>query len=212
MKEYHKIETIYKRDMEGTKKLIEGSFRSETVEYLRDNEWIFTEKIDGTNIRIFWDGHRVSFNGRTDNAQLHGHLVERLNELFLGNEVEELFEQKFGETEVMLFGEGYGAGIQKGGGDYIDNKDFILFDVCVNGIFLERENIEDVAKTFGLQVVPIMPVKTLSEAVEYVKNNPKSMVGKCIKEIEGIVGTPKIRLTDFRGNRVIVKIKVEDFK
>jgi hypothetical protein len=212
MKEYHKIETLYTRDVEGSKKLIEGSFRNDVVEYLKDNEWIFTEKIDGTNVRIFWDGHKVSFNGRTDNAQLHGHLVNRLNELFLGNEVEELFEQKFGEIEVMFFGEGYGAGIQKGGGDYIDNKDFILFDVCVNGIFLERENIEDIAKAFGLQVVPIVPVKTLSEAVEYVKNKPKSMVGKCIKEIEGIVGTPKIRLTDFRGNRIIVKIKVEDFK
>ena len=34
---YQKIETLYKRDMEGTKKLIEGSFRNELVEYLKDN-------------------------------------------------------------------------------------------------------------------------------------------------------------------------------
>ena len=27
----------------------------------------------------------------------------------------------------------------KGGGDYIDEKDFILFDVMVGNIFLERE-------------------------------------------------------------------------
>ena len=45
---YTKIETLFNRDMEGTKKLIEGNFRNETVEYLKDNEWEFTEKIDGT--------------------------------------------------------------------------------------------------------------------------------------------------------------------
>ena len=211
MKEYHKIETIFERDMNGNKKLIEGKFINQLVEYLKDNEWVFTEKIDGTNIRVLWDGHKVYFNGRTDNAHLHGDLVKRLNELFMGNVNEEIFEQKFGEREVMFFGEGYGAGIQKGGGDYIDEKDFILFDVMVGDVFLERENVEEIAKAFNLKVVPLAPVKTILEAVEYVKTKPLSQVGKCIKEIEGVVGTPKYRITDFRGNRVIVKIKVEDF-
>jgi len=210
MKEYHKIETLFKRDMEGTKKLIEGTFRNPVVEYLKDNEWVFGEKIDGTNIRVMWDGHKVIFNGRTDNAQLHGQLVERLNELFINNETEELFEQKFGENEVMFIGEGYGAGIQKGG-DYIDEKDFILFDVCVGDVFLERENVEEIAKAFNLKVVPICPVKTISEAIEFVKSKPISAVGKCVKEIEGVVGVPIVRISDFRGNRVIVKIKVKDF-
>jgi hypothetical protein len=36
MKEYHKIETLFERDMEGTKKLIKGKFRNECVEYLKD--------------------------------------------------------------------------------------------------------------------------------------------------------------------------------
>lgn len=210
-KEYHKIETIFERDMEGNKKLIEGKFRNPLIEYLKDNEWIFTEKIDGTNIRICWDGHKVSFMGRTERAELHKDLVARLEELFGGNVNEELFEQKFGENQVMFIGEGYGSGIQKGGGDYKERKDFILFDVMVGDIFLERENIEEIAKTFNLEVVPIVPVKTIQEAVDYVKSKPLSQVGKKIKEIEGVVGTPKYRITDFRGNRVIVKIKVEDF-
>jgi hypothetical protein len=211
MKEYHKIETIFERDMEGNKKLIEGKFRNPLVEYLKDNEWVFTEKVDGTNVRVYWDGHKVSFNGRTDNAQLHGHLVEKLNELFMGSVNEEIFEQKFGEKEVMFFGEGYGAGIQKGGGDYIDEKDFILFDVMVGNVFLEREDIEEIAKSFNIKCVPIVPIKTIMEAVEYVKSKPISMVGKCVKESEGVVGVPKCRINDFRGNRVVVKIKVEDF-
>mgnify|MGYP007071629025 FL=1 len=135
MIEYHKIETLFERDMEGNKKLIEGKFRSPVVEYLKDNEWIFTEKVDGTNIRVFWDGHKVSFAGRTDSAQIPTFLLTRLEQLFSGNTNEELFEQKFGETPAMLFGEGYGAKIQKGGGNYLDSVDFILFDVLFLRIF-----------------------------------------------------------------------------
>lgn len=55
MIEYPKIETLFERDTQGSKKLIEGRFRNPAVEYLSGNVWSFTEKIDGTNIRIHWD-------------------------------------------------------------------------------------------------------------------------------------------------------------
>ena len=112
MKEYEKIETLYVRD-DKTKKLVEGKFRNETVELLKDIDWEFTEKIDGTNIRIYWDGHKVSYYGRTDKAQIPSQLMNRLIELFGGDISEEMFEQKFGDMPVMLIGEGYGAKIQK---------------------------------------------------------------------------------------------------
>ena len=35
MIEYNKIDTLYKRDMEGSKRLLEGEFRNPTVEYLK---------------------------------------------------------------------------------------------------------------------------------------------------------------------------------
>lgn len=34
MKTYEKIETVFNRDIEGTKKLIIGDFRNETIEFL----------------------------------------------------------------------------------------------------------------------------------------------------------------------------------
>lgn len=114
MKEYPKIETVFERSVDGSKKLIEGKFRNETVHFLSDNPWVFTEKIDGTNIRIYWDGHKVTFGGRTDRANIPTDLVNYLNETFDTLEAEELFEQKFGDAEVILFGEGYGPKIQKG--------------------------------------------------------------------------------------------------
>lgn len=82
MKEYHKIETLFERDTNGTKKLIEGAFRNDAVKYLANNDWYFTEKIDGTNIRIHWNGHKVEFAGRTDRAQIPNHLMDYLTTTF----------------------------------------------------------------------------------------------------------------------------------
>ena len=209
MKEYHKIETLYERD-EKTKKLIEGKFRNSTIEYLKDNLWEFTEKIDGTNIRILWDGHKVTFAGRTDKAQIPAELTNRLVELFGGEVNEQLFEQKFGDMPVMLVGEGYGAKIQGCGSLYKSNQDFILFDVMIAGNWQPRDSVNDIAQYFNLDIVPIVLVGTLQEAVDYVKTKPKSKIGTA--DSEGVVGRPCIELQDRCGNRVIIKIKVHDFE
>ena len=210
MKEYHKIDTIYERDINGTKKLIEGKFRDKTVEYLANNEWEFTEKIDGTNIRIYWDGHKVTFGGRTDRASIPAHLVNKLNEIFLNEETEQLFEQKFGEMEVILFGEGYGVKIQAGGGNYRPDVGFILFDVLIDGNYQSRESIEDIAKAFDLEIVPIVLRGTIQDAVDFIKTQPNSTIGKA--KMEGVVGRPKVELKDRCGKRLIVKIKCRDFE
>lgn len=208
MKEYHKIETLFERDTEGNKKLIEGKFRNETVEFLKDNEWVFTEKVDGTNTRIHWDGHKVEFGGRTEAAQIPAHLVNYLNNTFGGDINEQIFEQKFGENDVILFGEGYGPKIQKGG-TYRDDVSFILFDVLVGDVWLKREAVEDIAKTLGIDVVPIVGTGTLQDGVEFVKTRPKSTMGTA--NMEGIVARPRVEMLDRMGRRVIVKIKVKDF-
>lgn len=212
MYKYTKIETPFNRDMDGTKKLIEGSFRNPAVEYLANNKWICTEKIDGTNIGVVWDGHKVSFQGRTEKAQIPAHLVNVLNDIFGDERTEELFEQKFGENPVILFGEGYGYKIQNGG-DYIsDGVSFILFDVYMPeaDLWLERDSIEDVAKTFGIDVVPIILEGTLYDAINYVKKAPKSTIGRA--NMEGLVCKPLVGMLTRRGDRIMVKVKVRDFK
>ena len=40
MKKYDKIETIFQRDINGSKKLIEGAYRSETIQFLSNLEWV----------------------------------------------------------------------------------------------------------------------------------------------------------------------------
>ena len=217
MKEYDKIETIYARDTEGTKKLIYGEFRDKTVEFLRWNNWIWTEKIDGTNIRVEWDGHTFNFAGRTDKAVIPNHLLERLHEIFLNTFTEEMVEQLFGEKHVVFYGEGYGCKIQNGG-DYISDKttnedcDFIVFDIEVDGLYLERKSVEQICKALALKIVPIVGSGTLIAAVQFVKNHPYSHIGNGLKHMEGIVCRPEYELKDRRGKRLIVKIKWEDFR
>lgn len=209
MIEYNKIDTLYKRDMEGSKKLLEGEFRNPTVEFLKDNVWTFTEKIDGTNIRVYWDGHKVQFGGRTERAQIPSDLVNYLNSIFGTSEAEQIFEEKFGETEVILFGEGYGPKIQNGG-LYRNDVSFIMFDALIAGNYQPRESVEDIAKAFGIDVVPIIFEGTIQEGVDFVKGHPDSTMGTA--KMEGLVGRPKIEMRDRCGKRVIVKIKWEDFK
>ena len=208
MIEYNKIETLWQRDLEGTKALMEGVFRNPAVEFLKDNVWQFTEKIDGTNISVCWDGHTVEFHGRTEAAQIPAHLANYLIATFKTDEAEQIFEQKFGETPVILFGEGYGPKIQSGGA-YRSDVSFILFDVFISGNYQPRESVEDIAKAFGIDVVPIILEGTIQDGVDFVKTKPKSTMGTAM--MEGLVGRPKVEMRDRCGKRVIVKIKVKDF-
>lgn len=212
MREYHKIETIWERDTKGNKKLIEDEFRNPTVEYLANNSWEWTEKVDGTNVRIHWDGHAVEFGGRTDKAQIPVDLVNKLYWYFGGERNAQLFEQIFGDKDVILFGEGYGAKIQNGG-DYTDGGvDVILFDMLMGDNYQPRSWLEGVAKAFGVKVVPVVGNGMLKGAVEYVKQHPMSMLGNHRHEMEGLVCRPNIELKDRCGNRVIVKLKWKDLQ
>lgn len=209
MKQYEKIETVFCRDTNGTKRLILNDYRNPTVAYLKDNMWLFTEKVDGTNICVHWDGHKVEFGGRTDKAQIPGPLLNKLNEMFATSEAEELFEQTWGDKDVILFGEGYGPKIQNGG-EYRSDASFILFDVLVGDNYQEREWVEKTAQMFNIDVVPIVLTGTIQDGIDYVMKHPRSTMGTAM--MEGVVGRPTIELRDRRGERVIVKIKWEDFK
>lgn len=222
MRTYEKIETLYSRDIEGTKKLIPGVYRNPTVEFLKDCKWVWTEKVDGTNVRVYWDGHTVSFGGRTDKAQMPVPLVNKLNSYFGGEENAQVFEQMFGEKEVILFGEGYGHKIQAAGDGYNPTDvGFALFDVMIGDNYQPRTTVENVAAAFKTNIVPIVGVGTLDEAVEYVMEHHPSVLSSYIMyehgmrstlAMEGIVCRPEMELRDRCGNRVIVKIKWNDFK
>lgn len=203
MDKYHKIQTVFKRDPETNyKTLLEGEFSIPEFEYLKDNLWIFTEKVDGTNIRIKWDDtQKVSFAGKTDNAQIPGGLVNYLNNKI--PKLTELFLENFSGLSVCLYGEGYGGKIQSGGSTYGPEQRFVLFDAKIEDNWQERSNVNTIAKLFNLDVVPVIGIDTLDEAVRIVKAGNISRWGNFVAE-RTISGQPmqpyrKIKKTLPRG-------------
>ena len=211
MNEYHKIQTVFKRDMATKHKtLLEGQWTLLEFEYLAGNTWAFTEKVDGTNIRVMFKDGAITFGGKTDAAQIPAQLVARLNERFLPLPARQKMADVFPDGNVCLYGEGYGAKIQSGGGNYRPDQDFVLFDVNVAGWWLQRADVEDVAAKLGLDVVPIIGEGTLHDAIKLVKFGFLSKWGDF--EAEGIVARPKTELQTKSGHRIITKIKCRDFK
>ena len=185
-----------------------GEWSMPELGYLTDNEWHWTEKVDGTNVRIHWNGEKVSFGGRTEDAQMPIFLLYRLEESFPRLNFQTHFRDV---SDVMLYGEGYGARIQKGGGNYkSDGVDFVLFDVQIGGVYLERENVEDIAAKMGLRVVPIVGKGSLRDAIDLTRKGFDSTWGPF--KAEGLVMRPATELFTRRGHRIITKVKFKDFQ
>ena len=212
--EYHKIQSLYKRD-EKTNRFIEGQFSLPEFGYLFNNDWIWTEKVDGTSMRVIWDGEKAAIGGRTDNAQIPVPLYERMTALFLTLDRQLRLAYQFPgatpDSPVVLYGEGYGNRIQKNGSRYIANAvDFVLFDVRVGDWWLQRENVEGVAKSLGIDLVPVVGRGPLSDAIDLVRSDEfDSRWGDF--PAEGIVARPAVELRTRSGHRLITKIKTRDF-
>jgi len=200
---YHKIQSMFKRDPETKFKTFLDEFSMPEFEYLKDNEWNWTEKVDGTNVRVMWDGRQVTVGGRTDNAQLHTGLFAELHNQF----PPEAMAKVFGDSSVILFGEGFGEKIQAGG-NYRKGQGFVLFDVW-DAIWLNRWSVMDIGHQLGCDIVPELGSGSLADAVECVKKRPQSDWGDFTAE--GIVLRPKVELLTRRGERIITKLKVKDF-
>ena len=232
---YPKIETLYERNTERREDgLKPGALLPELTlknpAYGVIKEWVWTEKIDGTNMRVEWTPRKevesiggtcngearlesLIIGGKTDRAQIHGALLERMTTLFTAEKLRELFPDK----AVTFYGEGYGAGIQKTGGSYKTEKDFIGFDIFVHdplgnpfgGFWLSDLGMRQVYAGLRVDVVPYIGTGSLVEAAGYVRKGFKSKVG--IANAEGLVGRTALPLFDGRGHRLITKLKTVDF-
>jgi hypothetical protein len=218
MTEYHKIDSVFRRDERG--RIVEGEYARPEFAYLADREWVFTEKVDGTNVRLRYDastGFRGNEHayvaGRTDAAQLPPRLLTRLIQVMKTAPLETVFPNVGPDAPVVLYGEGYGAGIQPSGGRYLpDGCDVVLFDVRVGDWWLRREDVEDVAHGLGVDVVPVVGRGTLAQAVELVRAGFPSTRWDGVTCAEGLVLRPALELFDRSDRRIIAKIKHRDFR
>ena len=206
--EYHKINTLFERD-KGTFMVDPAKLKSPVLGTIR--EWDVTEKIDGTNIRVMLsESGEISFGGRTNSAQIPADLIQYLIRMFQQDNLKAAMWRDGVPTQAILYGEGYGPGIQKGGGLYRAAKGFILYDILVGGKWwLDRAAIIDVAQKLSIDVVPYLGTWTLDRIVEHVRNPFPSMLGTAMAE--GIVARPIETLFDKRMERIIIKLKTKDF-
>lgn len=202
---YPKIHTLFKRDMNDKRKtLIFGQWARPEFDYLQNNLWEWTEKVDGTNIRLEWDGTTIQIGGRTENAQLPAPLVARIQERF---PTPEIFATVF-DGPATIFCEGYGPKIQSGE-CYRSDQDIIVFDVRVGKWWLNRSGVTDVAEKLGLDVVPVVGYGTLQEMIMRVRDGLASIFGNFFAE--GIVARTSEGLLTRSGERIMAKIKRRDF-
>ena len=222
--EYPKIHSLWKREgwyfdedeKKGAQKtnrqsLIVGDYAQPEFDLIK--WWRVEEKIDGTNIRIFYRDGKVTFGGRTKDAQLPCHLLEYLQSNFGHWNFSQIFPCKGDQPypSVTLFGEGYGPKIQNGG-KYSPNVGFILFDVLVGNWWLMRENVKEIAAKFAIPTTPFLGNMSEAQVVDFVKSKPESRLNCNYGCMEGVVCRTDPMMLFRDGNPIMWKLKCKEFK
>lgn len=216
---YPKINTLWARDEKG--KIITHQYSK--AEFKNIENWIVTEKVDGTNIRVVFERtlpdlpnssfvYAVSFYGRTDKAQIPSQLLKHLEATF---NIEKMIEL-FGDCKkLILYGEGYGKGIQKKGEKYRTTQGFILFDVLIDGWWLEYESVKDIADKLKIPCVHSFGVMDKDWIIDLIQDKRKSNHAFNETLIEGVVCTAYPMMM-FRDNEKLIpikfKLKVKDYE
>lgn len=119
------------------------------------------------------------------------------------------------EVPIYIFGEYFGAGIQKCGSRYIQNGNgFRVFDIKQQGWWTPKDVRDSLCKGLGLDQVPFLGVMTLKDIEEKVRAGFTTQFENAADPTmleEGIVARPTVPLCSSNGNRVIVKVKYCDY-
>ncbi len=217
--EYIKINSLWKRegfDFEKTgtkpngKNLLIGQYSEPEFENVR--KWHVEEKVDGTNVRIFYQDGKVSFGGRTDNAQMPTTLLKYLQDSFGDWNLGKVFSCKENEPypKVILFGEGYGPKIQAGGGNYRATPGFILFDCVIGNWWLKRENVKAIADELNIPMCPDLGIMTIDEIQDFVRSKPLSKCSEIPQMMEGVVCRSEPLMLFRNGKPIMFKLKCKD--
>jgi hypothetical protein len=198
------------------------------IEVTKEEVWddpMEPSKLEGVKFNV-----RIA--GKTDNAQIPPKLLKHMEDKYPKEKIlaslglkefiptsEWEIDHNWLEYEQIpniytIYGEGYGAGIQKAGGNYIkDGVGFIVFDVKVNDIYLKTDARDEIATKLGAPVVPLMGYFTLDEAIDFVRKGFKTGLWDNKDFIEeGLVLRTDLGLRNRMGKRLIVKVKYEDFQ
>jgi RNA ligase (TIGR02306 family) len=119
-----------------------------------------------------------------------------------------------GKDNVIAFGEILGSRIQFMDYGFVGATGYLLFDISVNGVYLDWEQVKQYANKFDIPLVPLLYTGPFSRAlVEQLVDGPTKVsasVQSSFKGREGIVITPlKERISGAR--RMILKAVSVDY-
>ena len=201
MSSYPKIYGPFKRDP-GTHKVKYGEWTLPVFDYLQNNQWEFTEKLDGANICIYPETGLIY--GRADRVQIPTQFHTYLQSILEDEDKNDELFYNFGKN-LSLFGEGIGPGIQKGGGNYCDHQKFVLFDAHTDWGWLSREYLLDIGVILDIPCTPLVMTGTLCEGISLVSHGLESKYGYF--QAGGIIGRPVHEFDEC----IRIKIKGQDF-
>jgi len=183
---------------------IDNLYKNQTI--LMFKECYALEKVHGTSAHIRWKDSKVSFFSG-------GAKYSNFVALFNKDGLVERFAA-VGSDDVVIYGEAYGGKMQGMKETYGDKLRFIVFDVKIGGMWLDVPNMEQVAMSMGLDVIPWCQSSTDIEELD-AERDSFSVVGRRQgnpgKKREGVVLRPLIELTRNNGKRIIAKHKRDDF-
>jgi len=232
MKPYEKTVNLYQRFTEKPNigKYDTSKLYLPTLGLVKPEAWTFTEKIDGTNIRIVlsWKDADLAtrIEGRKENSQIPADLIATVLEM-TNNRRKKLLEQMPQDPDagITLYGEGYGPGIQKDGGAYRTDKGFVLFDVAkwystgdeFSQYYLPRTGVEMFGEECRLTVAPrVFPGLGLGQVTKRVREGFPSSLAQFKggeRQAEGIIGSAEglYHFHDGAVRRLKFKLKTQDF-
>ena len=174
-----------------------------------------TEKIHGANFSFYIDQDEIKTAKRTsfcgDDFFSCGEVVERLCDQLSAafHYTQSVINDEI--TNIIVYGELAGNGIQKE--VQYGDKDFYVYDIKANGVYLTTEQVYHLCNLFSLKHAPVLePAMTLRSALAYDEEF-KSLVLDVEGDnfAEGIVIKPIEPAYLPSGERIAIKKKGERF-
>ena len=197
-----KTKTLFERDDKFKVKV--GRLTDERFGFV--NQWLVTEKMDGTSVILSVGKDGDDFHGRTAKSQFTPAMTAFLS-VQTALACSNLYDH--GIEEADIYAELFGEGIQ-GNPHGMEGMHLRVFDVRIGGFWLDWVNMCDVARKAGLNRVQPLGVCDIDTAVRYVRDEQTGWTGSP-DYAEGVVARTEKYLYDNQGNRLTWKLKRKDF-
>lgn len=196
---------------------LENTYRQSTVdkivyEALDQGKWIATEKVHGANFSFWFDGVVLKVASRTQFVDGTFYDCQGVIDKYSNNIKEGYFSRFQLGTSLVIYGELFGKGIQK---EVIyGDKDFIAFDVCVDGEPVDYDTMKTICSECGIPVVPVLGLGTFKDMLK-IDNTFRSLLTpegfEGDNTAEGLAISPVTPKWFSNGSRVWLKNKTSVF-